>query len=175
VDGILPHIDQLDVLILVVSESENISRVLEEIKLVLPISCSLLIITHAIDEIYQILLGSGRIFGIISIEYSEEELLTAMRAVANGLIVISPQIAQQIFKGTQSLEVQTTEKSPLSSREMQVLDLLAQGLANKQIADRLGLRPNTVKFYVTTIYQKIGASNRAEAVTRAIQSGILSV
>lgn len=61
----------------------------------------------------------------------------------------------------------------LSAREMEVLGLLAEGLANKEIAERLSLSPNTVKTHVARILEKLGARRRTEALARARELGIL--
>ena len=57
----------------------------------------------------------------------------------------------------------------------QVLELLARGLANKQIAVSLGISEHTAKFHVSSIYSKLGATNRAEAVRTGIQKGLVSL
>ena len=64
---------------------------------------------------------------------------------------------------------------PLTSREVQVLELLAEGLANKAIAARLGISDQTVKFHVASISGKLGAVNRTDAVRRAVRRGLLTL
>lgn len=64
---------------------------------------------------------------------------------------------------------------PLTSRERQVLDLLAEGLPNKTIAVRLGISDQTVKFHVASICGKLGAANRTEAVRRAVRRGLITL
>jgi DNA-binding NarL/FixJ family response regulator len=63
----------------------------------------------------------------------------------------------------------------LTPRELEVLELLAQGLPNKGIADRLGISDQTVKFHIASIMGKLGASNRVETVRRAVRRGLLSL
>lgn len=63
----------------------------------------------------------------------------------------------------------------LTHRELEVLELLADGLPNKTIADRLGISDQTVKFHVASIMGKLGASNRVETVRRAVRRGLLSL
>jgi DNA-binding NarL/FixJ family response regulator len=63
----------------------------------------------------------------------------------------------------------------LTSREIQVLELLAEGRSNKAIGQRLGISDQTVKFHVAAISGKLGAVNRTDAVRRAIRRGIVSV
>jgi DNA-binding NarL/FixJ family response regulator len=64
---------------------------------------------------------------------------------------------------------------PLTSREHQVLELLAEGLPNKAIAARLGISDQTVKFHVASISAKLGATNRTEAVRLALRRGLLTL
>ena len=64
---------------------------------------------------------------------------------------------------------------PLTGREMQVLELLAEGLSNKGIGARLGISDQTVKFHVSSIAGKLGAHNRTEAVRLAARRGLLSL
>jgi DNA-binding NarL/FixJ family response regulator len=64
---------------------------------------------------------------------------------------------------------------PLTPREVQVLELLAEGLANKAIAERLGISDQTVKFHVASIYGKLGAANRTDAVRRAVRRGMITL
>jgi two-component system, NarL family, nitrate/nitrite response regulator NarL len=63
----------------------------------------------------------------------------------------------------------------LTPREIQVLELLAEGLANKAIADRLGISDQTVKFHVASISGKLGAVNRTDAVRRAVRRGLITL
>jgi two-component system nitrate/nitrite response regulator NarL len=64
---------------------------------------------------------------------------------------------------------------PLTPRELQVLELLAEGLANRAIAARLGISDQTVKFHVASVCGKLGAANRTEAVRRAVRRGLLAL
>ena len=64
---------------------------------------------------------------------------------------------------------------PLTQREIQVLELLAEGLPNKAIAGRLGISDQTVKFHVSAISGKLGAANRTDAVRRAVRRGLITL
>jgi two-component system, NarL family, response regulator YdfI len=66
-----------------------------------------------------------------------------------------------------------TMTEPLTAREIQVLELLAEGLPNKSIAARLGISDQTVKFHVASIAGKLGAANRTDAVRRAVRRGLV--
>lgn len=64
---------------------------------------------------------------------------------------------------------------PLTPREVQVVELLAEGLPNKAIAARLGISDQTVKFHLASISGKLGAANRTDAVRRAVRRGLISL
>jgi DNA-binding CsgD family transcriptional regulator len=66
-------------------------------------------------------------------------------------------------------------EDPLTAREIQVLELLAEGLSNKAIAGRLGISDQTVKFHVSSISGKLGAANRTDAVRRAVRRGLIAL
>ena len=120
-------------------------------------------------------------WGMLPVEATAEELLAAVVALYEGLVVISPRQLQggsglnrwlRLPEGeTQGLVGDLVE--PLTERERQVLQLLAQGLANKQIATLLSISEHTVKFHVSSIYAKLGAANRTEAVRLGVQQGLV--
>jgi DNA-binding NarL/FixJ family response regulator len=64
---------------------------------------------------------------------------------------------------------------PLTPREIEVLELLAEGLPNKAIAERLHISDQTVKFHVASISGKLGAANRTDAVRRAVRRGLITL
>jgi DNA-binding NarL/FixJ family response regulator len=66
-------------------------------------------------------------------------------------------------------------QEPLTPREIQVLELLAEGLPNKRIAERLGISDQTAKFHVASISGKLGAANRTDAVRRAVRRGLITL
>lgn len=101
-----------------------------------------------------------------------EELHRAIRLVAEGMSVLSPQVTRQLFEAV----TQESGRAPdlgLSSREMDVLVCLARGRTSSQIADDLVISENTVKTHVRHILEKLEASNRAEAVSKALQLGLI--
>ena len=105
-----------------------------------------------------------RPWGLLPLESSPEELSAALSALREGLFVSLPALLPRLLSNqapaVQPLSGQL-EESPggeLTGRESEVLALLAQGLANKQIAAHLGISEHTVKFHVSAIYSKLGAS-----------------
>lgn len=101
-----------------------------------------------------------------------EELRQTIALVAQGMFVLSPQVTRQVVKAIGS-DLNKVPESGLSSREMEVLDCLAQGKTTNQIAGKLFISENTVKTHVRHILEKLEASNRAEAVSKAIQMGLI--
>lgn len=106
--------------------------------------------------------------GILFRGADARQLAMTLRAAAEGLVVIAPEIADRM-RGAPAAE----PVEPLTPREREVLELLAQGLPNKQIADRLGISDHTVKFHVNAITNKLGAQSRTEAVVRAARLGLI--
>lgn len=101
-----------------------------------------------------------------------EELRKAIMQVAEGKSVISPEVTRRVLQVIQSGQGVPSEAG-LSKREMEVLDCLANGMTSAQIAGELFITENTVKTHVRHILEKLEASNRAEAVSKAIQMGII--
>lgn len=110
-------------------------------------------------------------WGWLGTDCREEELLAALYAIAAGLAVLPPDTMQKsVASGNgDGLPIELTE------RELEVLDLLADGYANKQISLALEISEHTVKFHVSSIYTKLNVSNRAEAVRVGIQRGLVVI
>lgn len=117
-----------------------------------------------------------RAWGLLPEDTTTQELLAALVALQQGLCVGDPAMMQFLWPENRlSGEMQTDLVEPLTERESEVLQLLAQGLANKQIGVQLEISEHTVKFHVSSIYAKLGASNRAEAVRLGVQSGLILI
>ena len=119
--------------------------------------------------------------GYLLKDLSGHELANAVRTVAGGGALIEPSVARKVVaefvrlspapRSTTSANAELIES--LSERELDVLRLVAQGLSNGEIADRLSLAEGTVKNYVTSILQKIGARDRTQAALRARELGLI--
>ena len=101
-----------------------------------------------------------------------EELRRAINLVAEGKSVLSPEVTARVLKAVSGVQGIPAEIG-LSPREMEVLDCLAQGKTSSEIASDLFITENTVKTHVRHILEKLEAANRAEAVSRAIQLGLI--
>lgn len=108
--------------------------------------------------------------GLLLRDSNIENVVAALAAVARGLVVSDPNLAPPAAP----LPLSTSGPLPqLTPRENEALRLLAEGLPNKAIADRLGISEHTVKFHVNSLMSKLGAQSRTEAVTRATRLGLL--
>ncbi len=105
-----------------------------------------------------------------------EEIAASLTAAASGLTVLTKQQTKRAFhNAASSFDLESGEAEPLTVRELEVLQMLAAGLGNKEIAARLRISPNTAKFHVAQILSKLGASSRAEAVSLAIRRGAVPI
>ena len=127
--------------------------------------------------------GDSAIRAILPVWAGEKEIHAGIDAVSAGLIVIHPEVFGE-FAGEGNERVAfipeyTPREQPdspiqqLSPRESEILNLLADGLANKEIAWRLKISEHTVKFHITSIFNKLGASTRAEAVAIGARRGLI--
>jgi two-component system nitrate/nitrite response regulator NarL len=98
-------------------------------------------------------------------------LIAAIQAVAQGLAVIEPELLASGWPAGPAEAAGLSEE--LTPRELQVLQLLAEGLANKAIAQRLAISEHTVKFHVNAIMGKLGAQSRTAAVVQAMRLGLI--
>ncbi len=120
-----------------------------------------------------------RAWGVLPVDASAEELTAAVHALHEGLVVAAPYLLNRLLERTrvgEALSFESRESvlaETLTARETEVLQLLAQGLANKQIAARLSISEHTVKFHVSSIYARLGAANRTEAVSIGARQGLI--
>ena len=126
---------------------------------------------HALDRQPVVLLTASPAWdliragarGALPLETSEAQIAIAIQAATADLIVLTPE--------------STTTPAPvacnLTARETEVLRMIAEGLANKEIAWRLGISEHTVKFHVSALLGKLGAATRAEAISAGIRQGAI--
>jgi DNA-binding NarL/FixJ family response regulator len=132
----------------------------------------ILILTTFDEDAYVIEGLQAGALGYLLKDVSGEELAAAVRTIAAGNALIGSEVARKVLTGlshrpSQPLKPGTAEPvEPLSDRELEILDLIAQGFSNPDIADRLFLAEGTVKNYVTSILQKTGTKDRTEAAVK---------
>src|SRR6266849_3375626 len=141
---------ELDVIVI---DSDSIRDVLLE-----PTSDAAIVLLTEVTEARSIsrLLRSG-VREILSRESDAGDILSAIYAAYDGLVLLSTPIAESLaaIYGDQSLEVEDELSEEITSRETEVLRMLAQGLVNKDIAARLGISEHTVKFHISSIPDKL--------------------
>jgi two-component system, NarL family, response regulator YdfI len=113
--------------------------------------------------------------GILPRDVSANQLMKTLEAVASGLLVVHPGELQVSRSGENSANGLLESVETLTGREREVLQMLAQGMGNKEIAARLKISDHTVKFHVASILGKLGASTRTEAVSIALRRGLILI
>ena len=135
------------------------------------------VLTHADDD--ADLAGAVRAGarGYLRKDTAPEELVAAVRTVASGGSLLSPAMAARMLDEFAVLvrRQDSLSGAALSRRELEVLSLVAQGLGNRAIADRLFISENTVKNHVRNIHEKLQVHSRMEAVVRAVRDGLLQI
>lgn len=135
-----------------------------------------LILTTFDEDSYVIEGLQAGALGYLLKDVSGEELATAVRTIASGNALIGSEVARRVLTGLSSPQ-QTSKTShdthveTLSERELEILQLIAEGLSNPEIANRLFLAEGTVKNYVTNILQKTGTKDRTEAAVKGKSLG----
>ena len=126
-------------------------------------------IVHDASEA-DVVVGAQRTF---SLDVTADQIVAAVHAAAAGLLVM-PAGEGVSFQSPMHEPTQETVE-PLTPREMDVLEMLAEGLSNKMIAHRLSISDHTAKFHVNSILAKLDAGTRTEAVTRGIRLGLIKI
>ena len=139
-----------------------------------PISSARIILTDA--ENFA-MINHSRVRAILPRDASSEEIIAAVQAAATGLIALHPDAFDYLLSQIRSEERPELAFSDpiLSPREIEILRMIAEGLGNKEIASKLGISDHTVKFHISSVFGKLGAANRAEAVALGIRHGLIMV
>lgn len=134
----------------------------------------IILTTYDYDEyIFEGITAGAR--GYLLKAVPRDELFNAIRVVSRGGSLIEPLVATRLLHKFSDLAKREAHDDVLSEREIEVLKLMAQGARNREIAERLCITERTAKAHVTSILQKLHASDRTEAVTRAYQRRIIQV
>jgi DNA-binding NarL/FixJ family response regulator len=127
----------------------------------------------------------GGVLAVLPRHAGAEEIVAAVSAAAAGLVTIHPSFVESLvaspvanaeavdFAAPRTRAGGGDVRGELTPREIEILRMLAEGLANKQIAARLGISEHTVKFHIASVYAKLGASSRTEAVRIGAQRGMV--
>lgn len=114
--------------------------------------------------------------GFLLKDASRDAILGAIRAAARGESLLSPEVMARLVAHLEpgaAGPARADGASPLSERETEVLHLVAEGFRSKEIAERLAISERTVKAHLTSIFTKLDATSRAEAIARAVGRGLL--
>ena len=135
---------------------------------------NILVVTMFEDDatVFQAMRAGAKGYVLKGANYAE--MLRAIRAVGNGEAIFSPQIAVRLVNFFAEIRPTALPQAfpELSEREREILGLIAQGLKNPEIADRLFLSPKTVRNHVSTILHKLQVADRAQAILRAREAGL---
>ena len=127
------------------------------------------------DETYLVRALSAGAKGYLLKDATREDLFRAVVAVYRGESLIQPAVASRVLDRFVEMSRKTAPGETLSDREIEVLQLMARGAANKEIAAELFISESTVKTHIANIFQKLDVNDRTEAVTTALQKGIIQL
>ena len=161
VDIRMPNLDGIEATRQIVAESPTVRIII--------------LTTFELDEyVFQALRAGAS--GFLLKRTEPERLVDAVRVVASGEALLSPSVTRRLIDefGKRPASVSPERLSGLTEREREVLGCIAQGLSNRELAQRLVIADNTVKTHVKRILTKLGARDRAQAIVIAYESGLMS-
>lgn len=149
--------------------------VLNELKKINELPPTIILTTFDDDELVLAGLKSGA-KGFLLKDVPLEDLVDGIKKVAAGQTLIRPQVTKRILQGVENLNIDFNSfeiPDPLTSRETEILRLMAGGHSNKEIANSLFVAEGTVKNHVSNILSKIGVRDRTRAVLKALELGLI--
>lgn len=124
------------------------------------------------------LLQAG-IRAMLPMDITPDEMVLTIEAIAAGLVILHPDVletlVQELPEAGEPKALSDASGTPLTPREIEVLQLLATGLGNKAIARQLDISEHTVKFHISSIFSKLNAASRTEAVTLGMRQGLIFI
>jgi NarL family two-component system response regulator YdfI len=140
-----------------------------------PLSLAIVVLTDNTEVSWSAEALRSGVRAILPRDATSEEIRAAIQAAAMGLVVLH----SAAFDALLSPIPERSELDPpdqiLTPREIEVLRMIAAGLGNKEIASKLTISDHTVKFHISSIFAKLGASSRTEAVTLGIRRGLIMI
>jgi two-component system response regulator DegU len=179
IDNLPPDVALLDL----DGPSENGLDLARKIKQRSP-NIGVIILTSNPDDNQLFLALKAQAVAYLNKEITEQQLIETVRRVARGEHPINesltnrPKLAEHVLQQFQELSSKSDAEafiSPLTPREIEILEYIAQGYLNKQIAAELGISEQTIKNHVTSILRKLNANARTEAVVVAIKQGLIKL
>jgi len=115
------------------------------------------------------------VLGILPRNSSPTEITSAIQVATRGLLVLEPDLIRDLFPPGSARDSDSDIDliEELTGREIEVLRMMSEGFANKEIASRMGISDHTVKFHISSILAKLAVSSRTEAVTAGIRNGLI--
>ena len=173
-DGFVEELSAVDVI--VVADE----RQLEEVGRIVTGSRSIaLVILSDSDErpVAMLRTFSLRGWSVVPMNAPASQLEAAVVAAAEGLIALPSMVGERALAQRSVVEAMNLDSLDelLTGREREVLEMLSRGLPNKLIARRLSISEHTVKFHVSSIYTKLGASSRTDAVSKGVRRGLITL
>jgi len=140
-------------------------------------SPAILLLTDDPEDVQVLVRRYARAWGVLSQNAGGEELAATIRALGEGLWVGTPALVRGLMRKSKRMELVSGEElpEPLTARETEVLQMIAQGLANKQVALALAISEHTVKFHLSSLYAKLNVSSRTEAIRAGLSLGLISL
>lgn len=179
IDNLPPDVALLDI----DGPSENGLDLARRIKQRSP-NIGVIVLTSSTDDNQLFLALKAQAVAYLSKEVTADQLVEIVRRVAKGehpineSLTARPKVAEHVLQQFQELSSRSEAEafiSPLTPREVEILQYIAQGYLNKQIAAELGISEQTIKNHVTSILRKLNANARTEAVVVAIKQGLISI
>jgi two-component system response regulator DesR len=124
-------------------------------------SCKVIILTTFSRSGYFRRALKAGVSGYLLKDSPSEELASSIRSIMSGRRIYSPELMDDVY----------SEENPLTEREKEVLELVAEGMNTKEIADQLSIKTGTVRNYISTILEKLDVKNRIEAITQSKEKG----
>ncbi|WP_208027909.1 response regulator [Rhabdothermincola sediminis] len=144
-----------------------------QIKEALPDTRVVMLTMHADQEVLASAIRAGA-SGYLVKDCSTEEIASAVRMAASGETALSPQLAASMLDEVRRMDQPTSEdERVITRREEEVLQLIADGCSTPEVAERLFISQKTVKNHLASIYQKLDARDRTQAVLQAVRMGIV--
>jgi DNA-binding NarL/FixJ family response regulator len=146
-------------------------RILERLR-ALPRPPAVILLATAPQEAWTSRARRSGVRAVLGRDVSAEELSAAVAATRAGLLVLHPDALSRVPTASALLPAASTT---LTARELQILEMMAEGMSNRAIAGRLKISRYTVKFHVASLLGKLGARSRTEAVTLGVRQGLIAL
>ena len=151
--------------------STDMREMVEACKIAVPTAKICVISCHEHPELLQLVLDAG-VDGYSIKDVEPAELLTAINTIASGTMYVDPRVGGLLLRQRGPFGRNISTAKHLSTREVAVVKLIANGMSNKEISSQLDLSEKTVKNHVSRIFEKLNMSSRTQVVVHAIKTGI---